>query len=314
MKQAENTSIQGLQRIDKLPVNTLNLIKEVLQAEEDEIIHISMMKKGMTNSSYYFECKNKKYIIRIAGKGTENLIDRKQEYEVYNKIAALHLCDDIVYINPVNGCKITRYMDNARVCNAKDKRDVYRCMSELRAFHEQKIRVSFCFDIYEKINLYESLWNHRESFYDDYKKTKQKVCKLKEWVERQKKQWTLAHMDAVPDNFLFVENNGKEELRLIDWEYAGMQDACVDIAMFAVYAMYDREEVEFLINAYFPEGCTRQDRLKIYCYIASCGLLWSNWCEYKRQFGVEFGEYASRQYDYAKEYYEIFLSEIKMNG
>ena len=59
----------------------------------------------------------------------------------------------------------------------------------------------------------------------------------------------------MPDNFLFIEKNGEEEIRLIDWEYAGMQDPHVDIAMFAVYAMYDREQVDALIDAYFPEGC-----------------------------------------------------------
>ena len=122
----------------------------------------------------------------------------------------------------------------------------------------------------------------------------------------------MTHIDAVPDNFLFAENDmGGIELRLIDWEYAGMQDPHVDIAMFAVYAMYNRENVEKLINAYFPEGCSREIRLKIYCYIASCGLLWSNWCEYKRQLGVDFGEYSIRQYQYAKEYYEIFQEEAK---
>ena len=47
--------------------------------------------------------------------------------------------------------------------------------------------------------------------------------------------------------------------------------------------------------------CTR--RLKIYAYIAVCGFLWSNWCEFKRHEGVEFGEYSLRQYGYAKEYY-----------
>lgn len=76
----------------------------------------------------------------------------------------------------------------------------------------------------------------------------------------------------MPDNFLFIEKNGEEEIRLIDWEYAGMQDPHVDIAMFAVYAMYDREQVDALIGAYFPEGCKNEIRIKIYCYIAACGL------------------------------------------
>lgn len=40
-----------------------------------------------------------------------------------------------------------------------------------------------------------------------------------------------------------------------------------------------------------------------------CGLLWSNWCEYKGQLGVEFGEYSLRQYRYAKDFYRIFINE-----
>ena len=43
---------------------------------------------------------------------------------------------------------------------------------------------------------------------------------------------------------------------------------------------------------------------------AVCGLLWSNWCEYKKKLGVEFGEYSLRQYSYAKEYYKIVMEEL----
>ena len=55
-------------------------------------------------------------------------------------------------------------------------------------------------------------------------------------------------------------------------------------------------------------------RVKIYCYIAMCGLLWSNWCEYKRQLGVEFGEYSLMQYRYAKEYYKYATEGISLIG
>lgn len=105
----------------------------------------------------------------------------------------------------------------------------------------------------------------------------------------------LTHIDAVPDNFLFVDKDGKEEIRLIDWEYAGMQDPHVDVAMFCIYSLYNKRQVDRLIAAYFTEGCNDETRIKIYCYIAACGLLWSNWCEYKRNLGVEFGEYSLRQ-------------------
>ena len=124
------------------------------------------------------------------------------------------------------------------------------------------------------------------------------------------KGWCLTHIDAVPDNFFFVEQDGKEEIRLIDWEYAGMQDPHVDIAMFCIYSLYDRKQIDKLINIYFEGNCSRDARTKIYCYIAACGLLWSNWCEYKRNLGVEFGEYSLRQYRYAKDYYKIVMEEL----
>lgn len=84
-----------------------------------------------------------------------------------------------------------------------------------------------------------------------------------------------------------------------------MQDPHVDIAMFCIYSLYDRDQVERLIDIYFDNHCPEETRIKIYCYIAACGLLWSNWCEYKRSLGVEFGEYSLRQYRYAKDYYKI---------
>ena len=118
----------------------------------------------------------------------------------------------------------------------------------------------------------------------------------------------------MPDNFLFVDCGGKEEIRLIDWEYAGMQDPHVDIAMFCIYSLYDREQVDRLISAYFTQGCDDETRIKIYGYIAACGLLWSNWCEYKRSLGVEFGEYSLRQYRYAKCYYKIVREELEKLG
>lgn len=112
-------------------------------------------------------------------------------------------------------------------------------------------------------------------------------------------------------SFFVKDENGNEDIRLIDWEYAGMQDPHVDIAMFCIYSMYDREHVDKLIDAYFTEGCSAEIRIKIYCYIAVCGLLWSNWCEYKRNLGVDFGEYSLRQYRYAKDYYKVVQDEMQ---
>ena len=208
--------------------------------------------------------------------------------------------------------KISAFVENSRCCDPQNTEDLKKCMKKLRSFHKLKLKVKHQFNIYEKIAFYESLWTEK-SIFMDYEKTRANVLSLKSYIDSCKPEYSLTHIDAVPDNFLFSKKaDGTEEIQLIDWEYAGMQDPHVDIAMFCIYSLYtERSEIDRLIDLYFEGKCSRKNRIKIYCYVALCGLLWSNWCEYKRQLGVEFGEYSLMQYRYAKDYYNLALQEIK---
>ena len=314
----EINTYEQLREIDsdssQLQTDAIQVICEALGAQQNEVTNITVLKKGMTNRSFLFSCKDKKYIMRIPGEGTDQLINRRQEAAVYQTIAGRRICDEIAYINPENGYKITEYLEGARVCDAENEEDLQKCMKKLREVHGQKLRVDHSFDLFGQMEYYESLWEGTPSAYKDYEKTKAHVLQLKDYIEANAGEWVLTHIDAVPDNFLFVEENGKEEIRLIDWEYAGMQDPHVDIAMFCIYSLYKKEQVDHLIDLYFEGSCDDKTRIKIYCYIAVCGLLWSNWCEYKRKLGVEFGEYSLRQYRYAKDYYKIVQQELGEEG
>lgn len=290
---------------DNLKSDAITTIMKALSIGEKEITNITVLKKGMTNRSFLFQHGSKKYIMRIPGEGTDKLINRQQEYAVYSVLNGKGICDNVVYINPENGYKITEFLDGARVCDPYCPEDVQKAMAKLRSFHEEAIVVDHTFDIFDQIQYYENLRNGVPSEYKDYPLIKEQVFALRAFIDSLSPTYCLSHIDAVADNFLFVPKAQSEEIRLIDWEYAGMQDPHVDIAMFCIYAMYDRSHIEALINTYFSEGCSRATRAKIYCYIAACGLLWSNWCEYKRSLGVEFGEYSLQQYIYAKEYSKV---------
>ena len=314
----EINTYEQLREIDsdsnQLKTDAIHLICEALSAKPEEVTDITVLKKGMTNRSFLFTCKDKKYIMRIPGEGTDQLINRRQEAAEYHAIADKNICDDIAYINPENGYKITEFLEGAHVCDPTDCEEVKKCMSRLRDFHAMKLKVAHEFDIFGQMEFYETLWDGTPSVYKDYEKTKANVWSLKPYIDAHAGEKILTHIDAVPDNFLFVQKNGKEEIRLIDWEYAGMQDPHVDIAMFCIYSLYNKRQVDRLIAAYFTDGCDDATRIKIYCYVAACGLLWSNWCEYKRNLGVEFGEYSLRQYRYAKDYYRIVQDELKKSG
>lgn len=306
----EINTYEQLRELDEdsnhLKSDAIAIITEALDVKASEIINITVLKKGMTNRSFLFTCRQKKYIMRIPGEGTDQLINRREEAQVYQTIDGKNICDEIIYINPDNGYKITEFLEGSRVCDPNNVVDLKMCMKKLKEFHALNLSVGHEFDIFKQIDFYEKLWNGTSSVYKDYEKTKERVFKLRDYIEAHVEKKCLSHIDAVPDNFLFTESG---DIRLIDWEYAGMQDPHVDIAMFCIYALYNKQQVDRLINIYFENKCDKETRLKIYCYIAACGLLWSNWCEYKRSLGVEFGEYSLRQYRFAKDYYKYFMEE-----
>ena len=307
----EINTYEQLREIDgnsaNLQTDAISIIQDCFNVEVDEIKNITVLKKGMTNRSFLFECQNQKYIMRIPGEGTDHLINRKEEADVYQALENRQICDDVLYMNPDNGYKITAYLEDATNCDAENWDEVEACMTKLREFHELNLTVDHRFDIFGQIDFYESLWNGEKSYFKDYETTKTAIFELKKWIDALEKNETLVHIDAVPDNFLFT----KDGIRIIDWEYAGMQDPHVDIAMFCIYSLYSRNQVDHLIDLYFKGDVSPIIRTKIYAYIASAGLLWSNWCEYKRSLGIDFGEYSLCQYRYAKEYSKLVLSTLE---
>ena len=315
----EINSYEQLRELDlyskELQNESISVICDVFSCKNEDITNIKTLKKGMTNRSYVFTVNERKYIMRIPGEGTDQLINRSEEANVYNAIKDKNICDTLFYINPNNGMKISAFVENSRCCDPYDVNDLEKSMKKLREFHSYKLKVDHRFDIFEKIDFYESLWEEN-SIFIDYENTKKQIYELKAFVDSVEKDICLTHIDAVPDNFLFsYAENSKEEIQLIDWEYAAMQDPHVDIAMFCIYSMYkEKKYIDQLIDIYFQKKCSFTDRVKIYCYIAMCGLLWSNWCEYKRQLGVEFGEYSLMQYRYAKDYYRYAVEGINQIG
>lgn len=308
---AEINSYEQLLDLDSgsthLKNNAIEIIEDILKVNKKDIHNIHTLKKGMTNRSFIFTVNNKRYIMRIPGEGTDKLIDRKEEYNVYQRVKKEPYTETILYLNPDNGYKISEFLENTRNSDSNNVQDVKESMNVLRKFHSQNYQVDHTFDLWKQIDFYESL-RKTASAYRDYEEIKDWVLKLKPFIEDNVTKWSLCHIDANYDNFLIDQNNN---VFLIDWEYAGMQDPDLDIAMYAIYAGYTKEKIDQLINIYYENKVSENIRYKIYAYVAVGGLLWSNWCEYKQSLGLDFGEYSLAQYRYAKEYSKLVLNYLE---
>mgnify|MGYP000861321503 FL=1 len=284
----------------------LDIIKSVFNIQDNDL-EFSPLKQGMTNDSFIFSINNERYIIRVPGVNTEKIINRHQEYDVYQAIKNEKFVEPVVYIDREKGYKISKFIENSHTVNPKDWNEISACLERLRHFHNQSHRVEHYFDVFEHINYYESLMPNA-SIYEDYGDTKKNIESLEPIIENLVKEWTLCHIDAVCDNFLVTEN---QDVYLIDFEYAAMQDPDLDLAMFIVYSLFNRQEIDQIIDIYFEHQVTPLKRYKIYSYIAMVGLLWSNWCEAKQDQDLLNSSYAKQQYNYAKTFYQIVFNEAR---
>lgn len=285
----------------------MQLIAKVFDVREESIHNIRCLKSGMTNQSFLFELDGNHYICRIPGSGTEFLINRKEEAAAYDAVTPLGITEHILYFDGKTGYKIAKYYDGARNADARNPEDMASCMEMLRKLHSSGVTVPHKFNIRERIDFYERICKgHEELLFEDYKTVRSWMNELMDKLESLDRPCCLSHIDSVADNFLFLPDG---TLKLIDWEYAGMCDPLIDIAMCSIYSYYDEEELDNLLAVYLQHTPSDEERFVTYAYAALGGFLWALWAVFKSMEGREFGEYTIVMYRYAKNYYRKIVSE-----
>ncbi len=279
----------------------MQLIASVFNKKEHSITNLKPLKVGMTNKSFLFDVEGDRYIFRIPGEGTDVLINREEEHAVYKKIKNLNISDEIVYFDPKSGVKITKFEADTHNADANNLKDLSLCMKIARDLHSSKLKVDHEFNFAERIEYYEKIAKEKKSiFYHDYEDVRKMMDEILAILDKTEKDYTLTHIDLVPDNCIIRG----EDIYLIDWEYAGMCDPLADISMFAIYAFYNEEQIERLMKIYFEREPSKNERIRIYSYIALGGFLWALWTCYKHSLGVNFEDYGMKQYRYSKDYYK----------
>ncbi|SEQ57368.1 Thiamine kinase [Lachnospiraceae bacterium NE2001] len=291
----------------------LNVICDVMNVDESEISNIERLTSGMTNKGYVFTYKDERYIIRIPGVGTDKMVNRTQEASVYSTIDGLGFSDDIIYINPENGIKVSKFLEDTHVCDPFNDHDVILSLKTLCRLHSMKLKVDYHWDTYREFDLYDSMWQGQPSIFSDYEEIKNEILGLRGFIEENVEENILTHVDPNHTNNLITNDPKNPKAYLIDWEFASMYDPHIDLVCFAIFAFYDRERMEWYIDKYFEirnQECSYDTRTKIYAYIATYGLLWTSWAEAKRIEGQDLTDYAKVQYKYAKDYLKIVQDRL----
>lgn len=288
--------------------SVMRFIADSFEIPEARIVDIFPLKEGVTNNSFHFAVGSDEYVLRVPGIGTDKQIDRRSEKLVYESISPLGISDEVVHFDAETGIKITRYWRDVRSADPFDDRDLEISMRQIRKVHELAIVISHRFDIGRMIADYYGLAESVHAIgFRDIEDVNRKVRRLFALKNRLAAPEILCHGDYAHINILMLSSG---EGRIIDWEYAGMGDPIMDVAMYAIFAEFDKERIDLALRMYVGGEPSEEEWTRCYLYVALAGFLWCMWAEYKQALGQEFGEYPMLMYRYMKDFYR----ELEMRG
>lgn len=266
---------------------------------------------GMTNKNYKVTISGEDFVVRVAGTGTDEMINRSDE-KVNSKLGAdLGLYPELLYFDDRTGLKIARLIPNAETLNPKTakRQDNLNLVNEVfKTLHHSGIEMKNHFDIFGKLAQYEQLnMKVGGTFYDDYEEVKENVMKLRRYYEQLPITFVSCHNDTVPENFV---KSGEDKLYLIDWEYGGMNDPMWDISTLTLEGFTEEEE-NLLLEMYLDGEVTTEIKQRMIINKIYQDFLWTVWTLYKEACGDDFGPYGINRYNRAKQNIQLFSERFK---
>lgn len=268
---------------------------------------------GMTNKNYRVCIKNTRYILRIAGIGTEEMINRNTE--MFNSAIASErgYNVEVPYFNLETGVKISKFIENAETLtprSIKKEENLSQVTKILRNLHEDK-----CFKMDNEFNMFRELEKYEEilkkdngTFFEDYKEVRKKVMSLEEELEKCGGRKVPSHNDLVAAN-LVKDTAGK--IYLIDWEYSGINDDMWDLAALSLENDFSEDDIELMFKFYLNgKDADEKTRRRLIINQICQDVLWAVWTLIKEAEGDDFGTYGVDRYNRAKEK----LNELGINN
>lgn len=265
--------------------------------DESIVFDKSRYAGGLTNYNYIMKVHGKEYVIRKPGNLTDQMIDRKIE-RVNNGIASeFGVNSECVYFDEESGIKISRYIPDSKTLAAADPfalQSLRAVSSLLKKIHGSPKHFPNTFDWLSELAKYESIvMRMNGELFFDYASLKEQLLRfmqdyLKDVIS------VPCHNDTVPENFL-ADSSGS--VYLIDWEYSGMNDPAFDIAAYIIESRLTSEAINQLFEAYYGNAFTKNDLMKVKCYMMAQDLLWTVWALLRHYTGDDYLDYCWLRYN-----------------
>ena len=205
---------------------------------------------GITNHNFKVTTHGDTFVLRIGGKDTALLgIDREAEHAASLAAAALGIGPEVIAFLEPEGYLVTRFVEGAPLPLEEMRRTqtLRRVARTIRRVHDGP-PFPGRFDSFRVVETYLATARARGlSAPSEYALAKE----IADEIERARRspQPAPCHNDFLNANFIAADG----DVRIVDWEYAGMGDRFFDLANFSINHELGDAENEELLVAYFGE-------------------------------------------------------------
>ena len=232
---------------------------------------------GLTNRNYHLESPVGNFVLRLAGEGTSEYIDRQAEAHNARVAAAAGVNAEVLYFDTDDGTMLCRYVENAVTMSEAGFADlsaVARTGQAFRKLHDCGQKFAGRFELFEQIDNYLA---HVEKLNaqipDGYDEVKDEAQAIREALGKHQLPLAPCHCDPLAENFL----DTGEKMYIIDFEYAGDNDPMWDLGDASVEAGFNEEQDQIFLQAYFGHEPPAFEVGRTVMYKALCDLLWTLW-------------------------------------
>ncbi len=243
-----------------------------------EAIKLDRLGGALTNVSYKVTIGGAAHVLRLAGEGTSDYIDRAAEAHNARVAAAAGVSAEVLYFDARDGTMVTRFVDgvpmNAGEGFGRDAGAPGRAARALGRVHRLGRAFRSRFDVFAEIEGYLGLLREgRTPLPEGYHEVGRRAKVVRRALEASPAPLVPCHNDPWPGNLLDADGR----VYLIDWEYSGMNDPMWDLADLSVEAGFDAEQDRAMVEAYRggPGPSALYSRLEV--YKAMSDLHWAVW-------------------------------------
>lgn len=233
---------------------------------------------GMTNINYLIYCTNKSYVFRIPSQSSQSIINRTKEEHIEKCLADIeNIGAKCLYFDNKTGIKITEFIKGDTLEKTNIKEHFISLASKLKDLHTSKLDFKYNFNPIDEMKVYLEFARNSGFWFDEldvglelFYRSFEEIKKINQKHFNTELVFAPTHGDLVPQNILV----SGEKITLIDWEYAGLNDPCWDLASFVLECELNKKDENDFLLAYQINDAQNQ---KIKHYKALVDILWAVW-------------------------------------